>query len=105
MNSGDHPFLVAIDFEGGIIEWRGPAPFMFIAIPDEFTGEIRYAAHEASYGWGVVPVEARIGDVHFTTSLFPRNGGYLLPIKALVQKRTGVRYGDRVAVSLSVRGR
>lgn len=105
MRNGDHPIVLAIDFEGEVIEWRGPAPFMFVTVPEEFSGEIRYAAHEASYSWGVVPVEARSGDVHFTTSLFPRNGVYLLPIKALVQKETGVCFGDRIAISLCVRGR
>ena len=35
----------------------------------------------ATYGWGVIPVVARIGDVEFETSLFPKDGGYLLPLK------------------------
>lgn len=105
MTGGGLPVLVAIDFDGEVIAWRGPAPFVFVAIPDAFAGEIAYAARQASYGWGVVPVEARIGEVAFTTSLFPRDGGYLLPVKAQVQKRAGVCVGDRVAVGLTVRGR
>ena len=65
-------------FDAEIIEWRGPAPFLFAAIPDEHVGAVRYAAMTASYGWGVVPVVAIIGDTEFATSLFPREGGSLV---------------------------
>lgn len=92
----------AIEFESAIIEWRGPAPFLFAAIPDEHVGAVRYAAMTASYGWGVVPVVACVGGTRFATSLFPRGGGYLLPIKVAVQRAEGVGLGDRVAVSLRV---
>ena len=34
----------------------------------------------------------------FTTSLFPREGGYLLPIKVAVQKAANVGIGDGVQV-------
>jgi hypothetical protein len=35
-----------------------------------------------SYGCGVVPVVAEIGTTNRTTSLFTKNGGYLVPVKA-----------------------
>ncbi len=89
-------------FEAEIIEWRGPAPFIFAVVPDEHVGDIRYAALTESYGWGVVPVVARIGATLFATSLFPRDGGYLLPVKVAVQKAEGVGRGDRVGVRLRV---
>jgi len=97
--------FASIAFEGEIIEWRGPAPFLFVPVPDEHVGEIRYAARLASYGWGVVPVEARIGASDFTTSLFPRGDTYLLPIKVAVQKGVGVALGDRVQVRMQIVGR
>lgn len=94
--------LVSLAFKGEIIEWRGPAPFLFVPIPESKVAEIKYASHEASYGWGVVPVEAQIEGVDFTTSLFPRGGGYLLPVKVAVQKSAQVGLGDRVSVSVRV---
>ncbi len=97
--------LARIAFEAGIIEWRGPAPFLFARIPDENFGEIRYAARAASYGWGVVPVTATIGVTRFTTSLFPRDGGYLLPIKAAVQRAEHIGPGDRISAIVEVFGR
>lgn len=91
-----------IVFESRIIEWRGPAPFFFAPVPDEHVGAIRYAAMTASYGWGVVPVVATVGGTEFATSLFPRDGGYLLPIKVAVQKSEGVGFGDRIRARLRV---
>lgn len=89
-------------FEADIIEWRGPAPFLFARVPDDLVGEVRHAAQFASYGWGVVPVVARIGETRFTTSLFPRNGGYLLPLKVAVQRAERIGLGDRVTVKMRI---
>ena len=91
-----------IVFEAVTIEWRGPAPFLFAPLPDEHVGAVRYAAMTESYGWGVVPVVATIGDTQFTASLFPRNGSYLLPIKIAVQRSEAVGPGDQVAVRMRV---
>jgi hypothetical protein len=95
--------LLELSFESTIIYWRGPAPFFYAPIPPEHAGEVRRAAKVASYGWGCVPVEAAIGDVPFTTALFPKDGSYLLPIKAAVRRKTDVTAGDRVAVDMTIR--
>jgi len=101
MPDDDGP-LTDISFAGAVIEWRGPAPYRFVAIPDEHVGEIRYAALRASYGWGVVPVQATANGVDFTTSLFPRDGGYLLPLKAVVQHAARIDEGDVVSLRIRV---
>ncbi|QMU77335.1 DUF1905 domain-containing protein [Streptacidiphilus sp. PB12-B1b] len=92
-----------VTFAGRVIEWRGPAPFYFVAVPREQCADIREVAAMASYGWGVIPVEARIGETTFTTSLFPRDGGYLLPVKNAVRKPQGLSVGSDVSVALTVR--
>ena len=97
--------FAVIAFEGETIEWRGPAPFLFVPVPEEHVGEIRYAARLASYGWGVVRVEARIGTSAFTTSLFPRGDTYFLPVKVAVQRAAGVGLGDRLKVEMRIAGR
>jgi hypothetical protein len=94
--------LARIAFAGEIVEWRGPAPFLFVPVPDEHVAELRYAAREASYGWGCVPVAARIGRTDFATSLFPRGETYFLPVKVAVQRAEGVGLGDRVATVIAV---
>ncbi|WP_240953883.1 DUF1905 domain-containing protein [Sphingomonas sp. G-3-2-10] len=100
MPSGE--ILADVRFTAEAFEWRGPAPFVFVAVPEEHTGEVRYAARLASYGWGVVPVSAEIGGISFRTSLFPRDGAYLLPLKVAVRKATGIVLGDLVTVRMRI---
>lgn len=94
--------LLDIVFEAAVIEWRGPAPFYFVAIPPEHLGEVSYAAREASYGWGCVPVAASVVGASFDTSLIPKDGGYLLPLRAAVRAQAGVALGDSICVRMRV---
>jgi hypothetical protein len=87
---------------GEVIIWRGPAPFYFLPIPDEESLDIRELANELTYGWGVIPVTVRLGDTEWTTSLFPKDGRYLVPLKEKVRKAEGVGEGDTVSVDLTL---
>ncbi|MCD9879898.1 DUF1905 domain-containing protein [Streptomyces guryensis] len=90
-------------FSGRVIEWRGPAPYYYLPVPAEEAADISEVAAMASYGWGVVPVAARIGDIDFETSLFPKDGGYLLPLKAAVRGPCRITAGDEISVEMTVR--
>ncbi len=90
------------EFEGEIFYWRGPAPYLFVAVPDEPSRALRAISASVSYGWGVIPVRARIGKTEWKTSLFPKNGRYLVPIKVAVQKAEKIDIGDRVVIQLEV---
>jgi hypothetical protein len=94
---------VQFTFAGRVIEWRGPAPYYYLAVPDEESADIREVAAMATYGWGVIPVLARIGDTDFETSLFPKDGGYLLPLKAAVRRPRQITAGDEITVEMTVR--
>lgn len=87
-------------FTGPMIEWRGPAPFFYVVIPETVCEEIKAAAKQLSYGWGVIPVTATIGKTTFTTSLFPKNGGYLLPVKNAVRIPESLELDQQVKVKL-----
>ena len=87
-------------FTGPMIEWRGPAPFLYVAIPESVCEEIKAAAKQLSYGWGVIPVTATMGRTAFTTSIFPKNGGYLLPVKNAVRIPESLELGQQVKVKL-----
>ncbi len=93
------------EFEGAVIEWRGPAPFYFVPMPLQISEEVKKLARTLSYGWGVVPVKARVGGVDFTTSLIPHNGVFHLPLKAVVWRPNGIEVGDIVSVWVSLGGR
>jgi hypothetical protein len=89
-------------FETEVIYWRGPSPFFYAPIPKQFAQELRFAAKAVSYGWGMVPVQAQIGDVVFNTSLFPKDDTYLLPLKVMVRKKANITAGDVIAVDLTI---
>ena len=88
-------------FETRVIYWRGPSPFFFAPISPQYVEELRQIAKVVTYGWGVVPV-ARIGDVDFRTSLYPKEGGYLLPLKADVRRKANITAGDLIAVDMTI---
>ena len=102
MTSADEESLVRFRFEADVIHWRGPSPFFFVAIPAEHVSELRGVARAVTYGWGMVPVEARIRDVAFTTSLFPKDETYLLPLKVAVRRKADITAGDRIAVEMTI---
>jgi len=85
---------------GDVIEWRGPAPFYFVRVPDEQVGLIRDIAEMVSYGWGVIPATVTIGATTVTTSLFPKDGGYLVPIKNALRLSEKIELGNVVDVIL-----
>jgi hypothetical protein len=93
---------VDLEFSGEIWYWRGPSPFHFVTVPEEQCQALAEAAAQVSYGWGVVPVTGRIGRTTFTTSLFPKDGGYIVPLKVVVRKAEGLDVGDMVMVRLTV---
>ena len=92
-----------IEFEGNIFYWRGPAPYLFVAIPEGPSLGLKAISTEVSYGWGVIPVQARIGETVWKTSLFPKDGRYLVPIRMSVQKAENLAEGDEVRVQIEVR--
>jgi Domain of unknown function (DUF1905) len=89
-----------LEFSGEIINWRGPAPFHFVTVPDEQSAEIEAVSSMVTYGWGAIPVKVRIGRTDFTTSLFPKGELYLVPIKDAVRRAEGLVLGDEVIVQL-----
>jgi hypothetical protein len=89
-------------FRGTLFQWRGPAPFYWLALPEDGCAYVRAEAAEATYGWGAIPVRARIGATEWETSLLPKDGGYVLPIKLAVRKRENIGDGDTVTVAMSV---
>jgi hypothetical protein len=95
--------MLRIEFAGGIWYWRGPAPFHFITVPPDASVEVRAIAPVVSYGWGMVPVSARIGTTEFETALIPTKGTYALPVKDAVRAAEGLALGDIATVELTVR--
>ena len=91
-----------IEFSAKIIFWRGPAPWFFVTVPAKESRDLKAISSLVTYGWGVIPVTVQIGKTRWTTSLFPKDGRYLVPIKASVRKAEKLDKGDKVTVRLEV---
>jgi hypothetical protein len=89
---------------GPIIEWRGPAPFTFVALDEAASAELEDGVTGLSYGWGCIPATVTLGATTFTTSLMPREGAYLVPVKKAVKVAERVDVGDEVRLVVAVAG-
>ncbi len=93
---------MVLTFSGKIWYWRGPAPFYYVTIPLDQSQQIKAVSGIASYGWGVIPVHVLIGDTEFTTSLFPKDGLYLVPIKKNVRDAENLDLDDEVSIQIQI---
>lgn len=94
--------LVELEFSGEVFSWRGPAPYHFVRVPEAEAAELAEVSPMVSYGWGMIPVTGRVGATEFTTALWPRDGGYVVPVKDAVRRAEGVELGDPITVVLTV---
>ncbi len=92
-----------IHVTGPVIEWRGPAPFHFVELPYGDADRIADVAAAVTYGWGMIPVTCQIGQTIWTTSLWPRQQTYVIPIKDKVRTAESIRRGDEVSIRVTVR--
>ena len=90
-----------LKFSTEVIYWRGPAPFYFAPVPEAQVKKIKEISAQLTYGWGVIPARVKIGKTEFSTSLFPRQGGYLVPIKNVVREAENLDVDDKIVVQLS----
>lgn len=100
--AGPYRERMELRFEAEVIAWRGPAPFVFAVMPNDEADAIADIAHEASYGWGCIPVSVRLGEVEFTTALIPKDGTYRVPLKKAIQKAAGVGVGMTVRLEMLI---
>jgi hypothetical protein len=93
---------VSLEVTGEIWRWVGPAPYYFVTVPPEACEALRDVSKFVTYGWGMIPVRARVGGTTWKTSLFPKEGRYLVPLKDSVRKAEGLGEGTLVTVFLEV---
>ena len=91
-----------IEFTGKIWFWRGPSPWYFVTVPEQDSENLNVISGLVTYGWGMIPVHVRIGKTEWQTSLWPKDGRYIVPIKASVRKAENLEAGDTVTLRLEV---
>lgn len=93
---------MSLEFTGDIWQWRGPAPYYFVTVPEEEAQIIKDISKLVTYGWGMIPVRVEIGKTQWKTSLWPKEGRYIVPLKDKVRKAENLSEGDNVTVRLEV---
>lgn len=91
-----------LEFSGEVWFWKGPSPYHFVTVPEDESAELQAASALVTYGWGMIPVEVQIGSTRWTTSLFPKNGGYVVPLKDRVRNAEAIGVDDTVRVRLAI---
>lgn len=91
-----------LEFNGEMWFWRGPAPWHFITVPERESAELEETSRSVSYGWGMIPVRAQIGRTAWATSLFPKDGKYIVPVRVSIRRAENLELGDSVTVRLAV---
>ena len=86
--------------------WRysGEDGWHFVTLPAEITDEIRARGAGLHRPFGSLPVQARLSEVTWRTSLFAdkKRNAYLLPVKAEVRRQADVSVGDVVDVQIDL---
>ena len=88
--------------QGEVWFWRGPAPFHFVTVPPDEAEQIADLAPVLTYGWGMIPATVRVGRTAITTSLWPKDGGYIVPLKTALRTAEHVEVGQRVDLLLTI---
>jgi len=94
--------MLELKFSGELWYWRGPAPFHFVKVPAAQSAKIKEISKGVTYGWGAIPVMAKIGKTEFTTSIFPKDGHYLVPVKNAVRFAEELEVDNVVKVSMEI---
>ena len=87
----------SVAFKGELFYWRGPSPFHFVEVSKKASEKIRDHRKELTYGWGVIPTVVKVKDFEWSTALFPKGEGYLIPVKDVVRKRLDLELGDLIS--------
>jgi hypothetical protein len=91
-----------LEFTDAVFEWRGPAPYHFVWVPEDEADEIQDVAAAITYGWGMIPVAVTIGATTWATALWPKDGRYVVPLKDKVRNAERIGLGDVVTVQLQI---
>lgn len=91
-------------FRGKVWLYPGEVAWHFMSVPKEISEEIKDVFGEMRRGWGSLPVEVKIGQTKWKTSIFPdsKTKLYLLPVKAQVRNLERLEAGDSVVVHLQI---
>jgi hypothetical protein len=93
---------MTIQFSGEVWYWKGPAPWYFLTVPQSDSKEIKALEKLVTYGWGMIPATARIGNTTWSTALWPKDGHYILPLNVKVRRAEGLEEGASATAVIEI---
>lgn len=80
------------------------AAWHFVSVPKKKSEKIKKEFGAVARGWGSLPVSVTIGKTTWKTSIFPakKSGEYILPLKAQVRQKEGIRNGSTITFVLNI---
>ncbi|PCI30674.1 hypothetical protein COB52_01135 [Candidatus Kaiserbacteria bacterium] len=80
------------------------ATWHFVGLNKKETKKIREKFKEFRRGFGSLPVEAKIGETKWKTSIFysKESEQYILPLKAEVRRKEFIRPGEMIDLELKI---
>ncbi|HVT11466.1 MAG TPA: DUF1905 domain-containing protein [Fimbriimonadaceae bacterium] len=93
---------MTIEFSGEVWFWKGPALFYFVTVPEKESRELQQILTAVTYGWGMIPVNVRVGEMEWYTALWPKDGRWILPLKDAVRRAEKIDEGDVLTAKLEV---
>lgn len=93
-------------FTAKVWKYEGHAGWHFITLPKTVGKKMSAEYGPKKRGWGSIPVTAQLGMCRWQTSIFPdsKSGTYIMGLKAEVRKKEHVQLGNRIRITLAVRG-
>jgi hypothetical protein len=91
-----------VEFDGIVWFWRGPAPYYFVTVPEAESEQLAEVSDAVSYGWGMVPATVIVGETTWTTALWPKNGGYIVPLKDAVRRAEQIELDDDIHLIIEI---
>ncbi|MBI2611689.1 DUF1905 domain-containing protein [Candidatus Gottesmanbacteria bacterium] len=83
--------------------YQDDSPWHFITIEKEDAEEIKKEYIWPRRGFGAIPVNVKVGNTSWKTSIFPeKKGTYLLPLKKEVRAKENIKIGDTIKVYIEV---
>ncbi len=88
----------------GVWLYPGMAGWHFVTLPKKQSEQIKKIYSGMKRGWGSLPVIVILGKTSWKTSIFPdkKAVAYLLPFRAEVRKKEGIKDGDMINFSLEI---
>jgi len=93
---------VKYSFEATLWRSNPPGGWFFLALPADFSAEIRASFGSEEEGWGRLKATARIGQSEWKTAIWfdTKRSTYLLPVKADVRTKEALSEGYECTVAV-----